>query len=70
MEQDNTNQSNLLFIDYFKSYKMKLQMKKENNDNIKKVNFSIESYANVVENIEKHFGDSKFFNKDISIDDV
>ena len=70
MDYKSSNQSSLSFIDYFKSYKIKQQTKKENNENLKKVNFSIESYANVIENIEKEFGDSKFFNKDITIDDV
>ena len=72
MEIDNiTNLNNLTLLDYFKSYKIKTKKYRENNESIKRIkSFSIESYSTVIENIEKEFGDSKFFNKEICLDDV
>jgi hypothetical protein len=53
-----------LFLDYFDSYKLKEDNKKENEMN-KKINFTLDSYSNVLEKIEKEFHNSQFFNKNI-----
>lgn len=59
-----TDKNQNFFLDYFDSYKLKDENKKES-ESSKKINFTLDSYSNTIEKIEKEFHNSQFFNKNI-----